>query len=170
MRVLSMIRLITLGSLLGLVLVGCSSTSNSAFQPALNIELNIEATGDINVFEDGEARPVILRIYQLNDVGNFDKASFTRLYSDDQSALAGSLIDTKQLSAVLPGEKRTLVLDVQQQAKFLAVFAEFSNYETATSKSSVALVEEPESYPVFIAITHDKVEITQPVKEAWWKF
>lgn len=150
--------------------MGCSSTSNSAFQPVLNIEVNIEATNDINVFDDGDARPVILRIYQLNDAGNFDKASFTSLYSDDQTVLADSLIDSKRLSAVLPGEKRTIMLDVQQQAKFLAIFAEFSNYETATAKSSVALVEDPESYPVFIAITHDKVEITQPVKESWWKF
>lgn len=153
-----------------LVITGCSTANKSVFLPVLNIDITIEAASDINVFEDGDARPVILRIYQLNDTGNFDKASFTSLYSNDQAVLADSLIDTKVLPAVLPDEKRSLTLGVQQQAKFLAVFAEFSNYETAEAKSFVALVEEPESYPVFITITHNKVEITQPAESVWWKF
>lgn len=151
------------------LLNGCSSTP-SAFTPAFSLDVQLAANDDINLFDDGKARPVIVRIYQLNDVGNFDKADYTGLFNSDEAVLADSLIDSKILSPVLPGEERKFTLDVQQQAKFLAVFAEFSRYETATAMSSVALVEDPESYPVYIRIINNQIEITQPVNDPWWKF
>ena len=151
-------------------LVGCSSSGGQSFVPTLSIEMQLEANESLNVFDDGQSRPVVVRIYQLNDIGSFEKASYVNLFENDQTTLASSMIDSKTLGAILPGEKRQLVLGVQQQAKYLAVFAEFSNYETAVAKSYVALAKDPESYPVYIQLINNQIEITQPVSDPWWKF
>lgn len=155
--------------LLALWLQGCSSSGGQSFVPTLSIDVKLEANQALNVFEDGQSRPVVVRIYQLNDIGSFEKASYINLFENEQSALAASMVDVKSLGPILPGEQREWVLGVQQQARYLAVFAEFSNYETSVSKSYVALVDDPESYPVYIQLINNQIAITQPVSDPWWK-
>ncbi|EPM4293563.1 type VI secretion system lipoprotein TssJ [Vibrio fluvialis] len=165
---LNMIRLAAIGCC-ALGLSACSSSSSTTtFAPTLKVPLVVEASKDINVFDDEQARPVVVRVYQLQDAGNFQKADFISLYNADQSVLADSLVDLQTLAPVLPGELRNLTLDVQQQSRFIAVLVEFAHYETATAKAYLALVSEPEEYPVYIHITKQKVELTQPVSKSWW--
>ena len=157
-------------ALIGLV-SGCSSSdNNAAFVPAMSMSVELAATDELNVFDDGQSRPVIVRIYQLADVGNFQKSDFIALYESDKSALSDSLVDTTIMPPVLPGEQRTFQLDLQQQAKFIGVLAEFSNYESASPKAYTALVESPEETPLIIRLSSNKVEVSQPVEDAWWKF
>lgn len=154
--------------LFSIFITACGSSDTVVFQPSLSVTVNMEATDDINVFEDNEPRPVILRLYQLEDIGNFKNADFISLYNSDKTVLGGALIDSQVLSPVIPGEKREFVLEVAQQAKFVAVLAEFADYEVATTKAFVALVEEPEESPITIGISRSKVEISQPVDSSWW--
>ncbi|PSW21405.1 type VI secretion system lipoprotein TssJ [Photobacterium sanctipauli] len=150
------------------LLLGCSSNDNTAFVPAMDISVNLAASEDINTFDDGQSRPVIIRLYQLVDTGNFQKSDFITLYESDKSVLADSLVDSTTVAPVIPGEQRTFQLEIQQQAKFIAVLAEFADYESAAPKAYTAIVEEPEDYPLIIRITSNKVEISQPVEDAWW--
>ncbi|MBC7004885.1 type VI secretion system lipoprotein TssJ [Photobacterium sp. BZF1] len=150
---------------------GCSSSdNNAAFVPAMSLSVELAATKELNVFDDGQSRPVIVRIYQLADAGSFQKSGFIALYESDKSVLSDSLIDTTVMPPVLPGEQRTFQLDLQQQAKFIGVLAEFSNYESASPKAFTALVESPEETPLIIRLSSNKVEVSQPVEDAWWKF
>ncbi|USD66644.1 type VI secretion system lipoprotein TssJ [Vibrio sp. SCSIO 43136] len=151
-----------------LLITACSS-SGDAFTPPVELQVYIEAGNEINVFDDDKARPVVVRVYQLSDVGSFLKADFLSLYSSDQTVLAGSLIDSRTLDPVLPGEKRSLKLEVQQQTKYLGLLAEFADYDGATTTAHLALSAEPQENPIYIRITSGKVEISQPVDSAWWK-
>ncbi|WP_194436120.1 type VI secretion system lipoprotein TssJ [Vibrio fluminensis] len=149
-------------------LMACSSSDDVVFQPSIPVTVNLLAQDEINKFEDELARPVIVRLYQLRDVGTFEQADFVTIYESGDSVLASSMVDSKILSPVLPGERRSFTIEVQQETKFLAVFAEFANYEVATTKASVALVEEPEDSPVVITVSQAKIEISQPVDSSWW--
>lgn len=150
------------------LIMACSSSDESVFQPSMSVNVKMEATNDINAFEDDIARPLVVRVYQLKETGAFEKADFISLYESDSTVLAGTLVDTKVLAPVLPEEKRSFVLEVQQEAKAIAVFAEFADYEVAVSKGLVALVEEPDENPIIIRISQTKIEITQPVDSSWW--
>ncbi|WP_428460201.1 type VI secretion system lipoprotein TssJ, partial [Photobacterium makurazakiensis] len=150
------------------LLFGCSSNDKTVFMPTLDISVQLAASEDINVFEDGQSRPVIIRLYQLADTGNFQKSDFITLYESDKTVLSDSLIDSTIVEPVIPGEERTFQLEVQQQTKFIAVLAEFANYESATPKAYTAIVEKPEDYPLIIRITSNKVEVSQPVENSWW--
>lgn len=148
---------------------GCSSSSNNAaFVPAMTLSVDLAASKELNVFDDGQSRPVIVRIYQLADVGSFQKSDFIALYESDKSVLSDSLVDITVMPAVIPGEQRTFQLDLQQQAKFIGVLAEFSNYESSSPKAYTAIVENPEETPLVIRISSNKVEVSQPVEDSWW--
>ncbi|MCZ2720867.1 type VI secretion system lipoprotein TssJ [Marinomonas sp. 15G1-11] len=151
-----------------LLLIACSSNS-PAFLSPYKVEFNVIPTDDINIYSDDEARPVKVRVYQLNEIGPFKNADFLSLYNKDREILADSLIDVVTLPPVIPGVAQKLSLDIQQEARYLAVLVEFANYETTTTKSFIGLVEDPDEHSVFIRITSTKIELTQPVESAWWQ-
>lgn len=149
-------------------MLGCSSSDEPIVQPTIPATINLVAAKDINVFEDKLPRPLIVRLYQLRDTGAFDKADFVTIYESDTQVLAQSLVDFKVLSPVIPGEARSLSIDVQKGTKYIAAFAEFADFEVAIAKASIALVEEFEETPILISISQSSIEITQPVESSWW--
>ncbi len=163
---MNLMRLFT-SVLLSIAILGCGSSA-PVFQPSIAVTVNMKAADDINTFDDDIPRPLIIRLYQLKESGAFENAEFVSIYESDSSVLAGSLIDSKVMPPVIPGETRSFTLEVQQETKFIAVFAEFADYEVATSKAVVALVEEPDENPIIIRISQAKIEISQPVDSSWW--
>ncbi|GAK88091.1 type VI secretion lipoprotein/VasD [Vibrio ponticus] len=153
---------------LAFVLMACSSSDDVVFQPSISVPVEMQAVEDINTFDDELARPLVVRLYQLRDSGAFESADFVSIYESGDSVLAGSLVDSKVMTPVLPGEARSFVVEVQQDTKYIAVFAEFADYEVATAKSVVALVEEPDENPIIIKISQASIEISQPVDSSWW--
>lgn len=154
-------------TLLAVFMMGCGSSA-PVFEPSISVTVNMQAADDINRFEDDIPRPLIIRLYQLKESGAFENAEFVSIYESDTSVLASSLIDSKVMPPVIPGETRSFTLEVQQETKFIAVFAEFADYEVATSKAVVALVEEPDENPIIIRISQAKIQISQPVDSSWW--
>lgn len=158
---------------LSAVISGCSTNSASvnsqAFTAPYQVVFNIETLDDINAYGDQQARPIVIRIYQLSENGVFDSAEFLDLYSKDRETLAKTLIDVTSLAPMLPGKTQTMTLDVQQESRYIAVLGEFADYANAEVKAYVALAETPELYPVYIRVSGKKIAISQPVSESWWK-
>ena len=147
------------------LITGCSSNSSSptanaqAFVAPYQVEFNIEQ----------QARPIVIRIYQLSEFGVFENTEFLDLYSKDRESLAETLIDVTSLAPMLPSKVQKVTLDVQQEARYIAVLGEFADYADAEVKAYVALAETPEQYPVYIRVSGKKIAISQPVDESWWK-
>lgn len=157
---------------LSVLISGCSSTpsaNSQAFVAPYQVVFNIETLDDINSYGDKQARPIVIRIYQLSEFGVFDNTEFLDLYSKDRESLAETLIDVTSLAPMLPGKTQTMTLDVQQESRYIAVLGEFADYANAEVKAYVALADTPELYPVYIRVSGKKIAISQPVEEAWWK-
>lgn len=159
---------------LSLLISGCSSNSATtananAFVAPYQVEFNIETLDDINAYGDQQARPIVIRIYQLSEFGVFNNAEFLDLYSKDRETLADSLIDVTSLAPMLPSKVQKITLDVQQESRYIAVLGEFADYVDAEVKAYVALAVTPEQYPVYIRVSGKKIAISQPVDESWWK-
>lgn len=151
------------------LLNGCSSSGSSpVFLAPYKVTVNILPTDDINVYSDGSAHPVSIRVYQLREIGAFKQSEFLELYTQDRRVLEGTLIDVIGLSSILPGKSQKIELDVQQEARYLGVLAEFANYGKLTTKAFISLVENPDKHPVYIRITNTKIDIEQPVGDSWW--
>ncbi|OUR74327.1 type VI secretion system-associated lipoprotein [Marinomonas sp. 42_23_T18] len=164
---------VILGVALTALISGCSSNSPSvnsqAFVAPYKVVFNIETLDDINTYGDQQARPLVIRIYQLSENGVFDNTEFLDLYSKDRESLAKTLIDVTSLPPMLPGKTQTMTLDVQQESRYIAVLGEFADYSNAEVKAYVALAETPELYPIYIRVSGKKIAISQPVAESWWK-
>lgn len=152
------------------VLVGCSSSGSSpTFLPPFTVEFNIIPTEDINVYSDGSPHPVAIRVYQLREIGAFDKSEFLELYNQDRSVLSESLVDVIEISPVLPGKSKKISIDIQQEARYIAVLAEFANYRQLVTKSYISLADDPDEHPIYIRITSTEIDIKQPVEDSWWE-
>lgn len=106
--------------------------------PPTRVELKIEAAGDINPDAQGQASPVMLRVYELKGDANFNNADFFALYDKEQSALAGDLAH-KQEFLLKPGESKDLLIDPQADTEFIGVFAAFRKLDTAQWRVSAPI-------------------------------
>ncbi|WP_087024162.1 type VI secretion system lipoprotein TssJ [Thaumasiovibrio subtropicus] len=124
--------------------------------PAL-LTVNISAEDNINPNVDEKPSPIELRVYQLSDSEAFQQAEFLPLYEDEQGVLKATLLNTRQLQSVLPGETRKEVFPFNAETKFIGVIAAFADYREANNKAIYA-VEEAASNT--INITLDGVNMT----------
>ncbi len=125
--------------LLTLMLVVLLSSCTSLFgddepEPTL-LTVNITTSSKINPSKLSEGNPVVISFYQLTKVDAFKSAQALDLYQQDSKILAGTLIQKNTLLSLLPSKKSSINLTILPGTKYLAVFAQFSNYSQAKSTS-----------------------------------
>lgn len=151
-----------------LLISGCSSSGSTVSVPT-PVSVGLEIADDVNQYGDGAAHPVVLRVYQLTEVGSFKNAEFLDLYNSDRKVLASSLIDVLHLGPLLPGTQKQIELDLQQEARYLAVMAEFAEYTNASAKAVLKLTEKPEEQLISIRVNGLLVSFAQPQPSSWWQ-
>lgn len=118
-------------------MVGCSS-SKSRVGGVLNLDtdlkLTFEIASDINPDDYSRPSPVFVRFYQLKSATAFDKADFIDIYERDSEIFGGDIISKQVLKPLSPGVGRTESFVLEQGAKMIAVYAEFSQYPGSTYK------------------------------------
>ncbi|HSC88051.1 MAG TPA: type VI secretion system lipoprotein TssJ [Polyangiaceae bacterium] len=107
--------------------LGCSSTPPpEAAEPCDRqvVSAAIIATPLINPAENGEARPVQLRLYQLkNDVG-FRNATFDQVWKEDAAKLGEDLLGSQEVS-VYPDSRKQVDFERNPEAQFVVAAALF---------------------------------------------
>lgn len=97
------------------VLAGCADH---------RVRVSLYATGDLNLNEEQDPLPVVVRIYQLNEDGEFSKAAFANLWKDDLKTLRGTLL-TRDEVVMNPASQLMLEYPRHEQARYVAVMAVF---------------------------------------------
>lgn len=92
--------------------------------PMVRIDLQSDAA--LNPDRKGDPLPVVVRVYQLNDKGAFESATFNQLWKNDEGILGGTLLTRKEL-ILNPASKDKVELDRHEQAKYVGVVAVFRN-------------------------------------------
>lgn len=100
---------------LALFVGGCST-------PSLN--LGVSSTANLNLNEQSEPLPVIVRVYQLADSQRFEAASFEELWKNDLGVLGDSLVMREEL-VMDPAYQRRLRMPRHDQARYIAAVAIF---------------------------------------------
>ena len=88
------------------------------------VNLNVEATDNLNFNQFDEPLPVVLKVYQLTDIQAFNNASFEQLWKQDKSVLANSLLTVEERT-VNPSQKINIEFEQAQTAKFVALVGLF---------------------------------------------
>lgn len=109
-------RILTL--LVFLLLGACASGPG---EPApTTVELELQASRDLNPAPAGTASPVWVQVYQLRNASTFSRADFFSLVDRADATLAGELIETERF-VVRPGETQRKSLTLDDATRHLGV-------------------------------------------------
>jgi len=101
--------------LLTVVLTGCS---------APKVKVNLSSTATLNLNNNDEALPVVVRIYQLSDNQAFEDASFEDLWKSDISVLGNTLL-RKEIVVLDPASQQKIELERHDMARYVGIMAAF---------------------------------------------
>lgn len=140
----------------------------SLFGPApTELELSIEASPHLNPNTEGRPSPIVLRIYELNDISAFENSDFFTLYDAESEAL-GKFIVFKQELEIKPGQKLKLERKAKDEARHLAVLAAYRDLDNSRWRGSLELIPHKKS-KIMIHLGSLSVSVTKPksARDTW---
>lgn len=149
-----------------LLLSGCSS---DPVPTITTYPVEVVAGSDINPYQQSSANPVVIRLYQLTDQQMFQQLDFIDLYNSDVERLAANLVSKQVLPIVIPGSTTNQSIDLNKNTLYLAVLAEFADYQSGTTKAVTLLPTEADQYfRVTLAGATVSIEVVTP-ESSWWQ-
>jgi len=125
-------------------------------KPAI-IQTSVTVASDVNPDARGRASPVVLRLFELKNLGAFQSADFFSLLERDKEALGGELV-AKEEFTLSPGEKKQFVRPLQADTRYVAVVAAFRDLEKSSWRAAIP-VRVSQSMPVTISLRSHDVSI-----------
>ncbi|MEZ8511278.1 type VI secretion system lipoprotein TssJ [Vibrio splendidus] len=149
------------------LITACSSSEPVAVVTQYSLTVKADAT--VNQYNDDQANPVVVRLYQLTDQQLFKQLPFIDLYNNDLQLLAANLVSKQVLPIVLPSSEQKLTLDINKNTQYIAALVEFADYQNGTTKTVLMMPSDPEQ-TLELTITGKKAELAviQP-DSSWWQ-
>ncbi len=154
--------------LLGMVLPalsGCLADAASGITSAVieklfetgpsTIDANLTASEDMNPDYDGEASPLVVRMYELKSVTAFNNADFFALYDSDEAELGGDL-KAKEEIELQPGDKIEFERELQPETRYIGFIAGYRDIENASWR---AVAEIPEGSSTDITVDFGRLAV-----------
>jgi len=150
---------------LNFVLVGCASDPPEPPPPTI-VNLQIDASDNLNADSNANGAPVMVRIYELTGQSAFNATDFFALFNDDQAAL-GADLNHKQDFLLKPNETKKLTIKPDDDIQFLGFFAAFRKLDTATWRALVQVQpNQTQSYIIKLVDNQLTAELVKPEPEA----
>ena len=138
------------------VLAGCSQTATMQVRGLVPLNLN----------DTGESTPVDVRFYQLKDATAFKRATFEKLWTEDEKVLGQDRLAPPKVVSVLPGNPtdqptKVALGELATGTRFIGVMALYAKTDARDARTLVLALEEAEK-PVIefsgygIALSSDK--------------
>jgi type VI secretion system protein VasD len=126
----------TLVITLGVGLAACTKVNGTGKTIGLDTDLKLvfQADNDINPDAKNRPSPVFVRMYELKSPMIFHQADFMTLYNKDKAVLEADFVNKQDLKIFVPGDKREANFVLTPGTKYVALFAEFLQYQNANYK------------------------------------
>lgn len=98
------------------------------------LKFRVQADDLINPNVNGDASPVVVRIYELKNTSAFDQASFFDLLDNDSAKLGTDLVAKREVE-VKPNDDLQFDRDTPIETRFIGVIAGFRTLDSAKWKS-----------------------------------
>lgn len=121
-----------------------------------SIELIIEASPQLNIRQEGQPSPVILRIHELTSPVLFRNLDFFALFDNDKASLGDEYIKRYEFQ-LKPGEQLHQVLELDPATRALGFSAAFRDIN-GSSWRKVELIEEKSEY--FLKLKLEESELS----------
>jgi type VI secretion system VasD/TssJ family lipoprotein len=147
------------------MLAGCSQTATMQVRGLVPLNLN----------DTGESTPVDVRFYQLRDATAFKRATFEKLWTEDEKVLGQDRLAPPKVVSVLPGNPtdqptKVALGELATGTRFIGVMALYAKTDARDARTLVLAVEEAER-PVIefsgygIALSTDRKTTTDATKD-----
>jgi type VI secretion system protein VasD len=100
----------------------------------------IIVSGDVNPDSSGRPSPIVVRVFQLKNDGEFASSDFFALYDKEKETLGASFLSREEY-VLAPGETRKFDMPINPEARFLGVLAAYRDIRSAHWR---ALTHSPE--------------------------
>jgi type VI secretion system protein VasD len=88
------------------------------------LSIHAQSSGQLNVDDQANSLPVIVRVYQLNSEGRFMSSSFNELWQNSKNALGDSLLSENEF-ILNPGDKKIVKFHSMENAKYIGAIGIF---------------------------------------------
>jgi len=116
-----------LGAVLAAGIAGCQKEA-----PPTRFEATVQAAADLNPTPDGQPAPLLVRLYPLRANGAFESADFFSIYEQGDVLLAADATAPAEELNMLPGQTKSVQLELSDDTRFVAVLAAYRDVDNAT--------------------------------------
>jgi len=102
------------------------------------MEAKVEASEDLNPDYDGQASPLVVRMYQLKSPVAFNNATFFALYDSDVAELGDDLKGKEELE-LRPGDKLELEREFKPETRYVGFIAGYRDIDNASWRAVAEL-------------------------------
>lgn len=143
----------------GLILIGCSSPPKPPIaRVSLNVQPNINPLSPATETKITEARPVVIRLYELSSPAAFDSADFFSIFNDYKTILENELIASEELR-VTPGQKLKFNRTLNLNTRYVGVVAAYKNPEESQWRASTAIPLNEIAPEIYIFLEENRIQI-----------
>lgn len=141
-----------------LILIGCSSPPKPPIaQVSLNVQPNINLYSTAET-KESEARPVVIRFYELTSLATFDSADFFSIFNEYKATLGNELLNSEEFR-LIPGQKQKFNRTLHLDTRYVGVVAAFRDLEHSQWRTSVTIPVKEQSPEIYIFLEGNKVLI-----------
>lgn len=143
-----------------LSLTGCSSPPKPPIATvSLNVQPNINPSPPLAAeTKTPEARPVVIRLYELSSLAAFNSADFFSVFNDYKTTLENELIASEELR-VTPGQKQKFNRTLNLNTRYVGVVAAYKNLEESQWRASAAVPPNEIAPEIYIFLEGNKIQI-----------
>lgn len=145
---------VAIASLIVLQVSGCASKPPP--KPT-SISVDVVAAPDANRDASGRSLPIVVRIYELKSLGNFEAADFFALYNQDQTILGADLLAREEVN-LRPGLQRNITRPTDPGANYLGAIGAFREIDSSSWRAVYSLKPNAEN-PILIKVDADAIWI-----------
>lgn len=157
MKLVSYLVWVTFAMLL-LLLAGCSSTPKPPIATmSLNVQQNINQYSTESTKPD--ARPVVIRVFELNSLAAFNTADFFSLFNNYSETLGTELLNNSEEFQLSPGKKLKFNRTLNFDTRYIGVVSAFRDLEHAQWRAATAVPQNEKAPEIYVLLDGNKVMI-----------
>lgn len=141
-----------------LLLTGCASAPKPTIaQISLNAQTNINPSF-VSETKEGDARPIVVRFYELTTPVTFNSADFFSVFNEYKSTLDNELLNSEEFR-LIPGHKQKFKRTLHLDTRHVGVVAAFRDIEQAQWRASTAIPVKEKNPEIYIFLEGNKILI-----------
>ena len=148
--------------LLVLLLIGCNTSPEKSDEPekreALDrvIDAKFSASLQVNPDVNNRPSPIVVRVFELKNLGNYSESDFYGLFENYESILGGDILSSEQFN-LNPGDTQVWKKNAAPETQYIAVIAAFRDINQAMWRDSMII---PVEKNLQLLIYVDKLSIS----------